>query len=268
MDCLFLFTSSFTGLFKSKMKATDNPSSTNLLNNAKKAGKIITTRLFLFGEVWIFSLTERQKRSIYLVALWLFIAWFAFLVGYVIFISPQYIDVHISEEIQEKHNGFLDSFMKAISWFGRIRVSALLVSCTTIFFLLKKRKRDAILMSSTLLSGGIAWVLKTLINRPRPTANFVSILEETQYQSFPSGHVLFYTVFFGSLIIIFIQTIRHNLYFKVSGILTCILMIFLGAVSRVYLGAHWFTDVLGGFMAGMIYLLIAGNIYFKRSKSS
>lgn len=157
--------------------------------------------------------------------------------------------------------------MKAVSWFGRIRVSAVLVACSALYFLLLKRKKDALLLLSTLLSGGIAWVLKTLINRPRPTKDFVSILEETHYQSFPSGHVLFYTVFFGALIFILIRTIKKYPPLKISGILICLAMIFLGAVSRVYLGAHWFTDVLGGFMVGIIFLLIAGNIYFQNSKT-
>ncbi|WP_165894418.1 phosphatase PAP2 family protein [Sphingobacterium alimentarium] len=181
--------------------------------------------------------------------------------------EPHYIDVHISEEIQEKQNGFLDSFMKAVSWFGRIRVSAVLVGCSALCFLLLKRKKDALLMLSTLISGGIAWVLKTLINRPRPTKDFISILEETHYQSFPSGHVLFYTAFFGAFIFILLRTINKHPVSKIIGMLVCLAMIFLGAVSRVYLGAHWFTDVLGGFLAGLIYLLIAGNIYFGSKKT-
>lgn len=161
----------------------------------------------------------------------------------------------------------MDSFMKAVSWFGRIRISAVLIGCSTLLFLLLKRKRDALLMLSTLISGGIAWVLKTLINRPRPTKDFVSILEETHYQSFPSGHVLFYTVFFGAFILIFLRSIGKHTFLKIFGILICFAMIFLGAVSRVYLGAHWFTDVLGGFMVGIIFLLIAGKIYFESSNS-
>jgi len=157
--------------------------------------------------------------------------------------------------------------MKAVSWFGRIRVSAVLVGCGALFFLLLNRKKDALLILSTLISGGISWLLKTLINRPRPTTDFVTILEETHYQSFPSGHVLFYTVFFGVFILILLRTIGKYFLLKIIGIVLCLLMVFFGSVSRVYLGAHWFTDVLGGFLIGLIFLLIAGNIYFTSSKN-
>ncbi len=229
--------------------------------------KSITNRFILFSEQKLLPFLNKYKKKIFWTVFSIFLLGFIALSVYVMFTQPHYIDVHISEEIQEKQNGCLDSFMKAVSWFGRIRVSAVLIGCSTILFLLLKRKKDALLMLSTLISGGIAWVLKTLINRPRPTKDFVSILEETHYQSFPSGHVLFYTVFFGALIFILLRTIKKYPLLKISGILICLAMIFLGAVSRVYLGAHWFTDVLGGFMVGIIFLLIAGNIYFQDSKT-
>lgn len=229
--------------------------------------KSITNRFILFSEQKLLPFLNKYKKKIFWTVFSIFLLGFSVLAAYVMFTKPHYIDVHISEEIQEKQNGFLDSFMKAVSWFGRIRVSAVLVACSALYFLLLKRKKDALLLLSTLISGGIAWVLKTLINRPRPTKDFVSILEETHYQSFPSGHVLFYTVFFGALIFILIRTIKKYPPLKISGILICLAMIFLGAVSRVYLGAHWFTDVLGGFMVGIIFLLIAGNIYFQNSKT-
>ncbi|MFT3737548.1 MAG: phosphatase PAP2 family protein [Breznakibacter sp.] len=216
----------------------------------------------------ILPFLNRNKKNIIWTALSIFLLGFGTLAVYVMFAQPHYIDIHISEEIQEKQNGFLDSFMKAVSWFGRIRVSAVLVVCSALYFLLLKRKKDALLMLSTLISGGIAWVLKTLIDRPRPTKDFVSILEETHYQSFPSGHVLFYTVFFGAFIFILLRTINKHSILKAGGILLCLSMIFLGAVSRVYLGAHWFTDVLGGFFAGLIFLLVAGHFYFGSRKKT
>lgn len=229
--------------------------------------KSITNRFILFSEQKLLPFLNKYKKKIFWAVFSIFLLGFSVLAAYVMLSKPQYIDVHISEEIQEKQNSFLDRFMIAVSWFGQIRVSVVMVACSALLLLLKYKK-DALLMASTLISGGIAWVLKTLINRPRPTKDFVSILEETHYQSFPSGHVLFYTVFFGALIFILIRTIKKYPILKISGILICLAMIFLGAVSRVYLGAHWFTDVLGGFLAGLMYLLIAGHFYFDCRKKS
>ncbi len=92
------------------------------------------------------------------------------------FTNPHYIDVHISEEIQEKQIDFLDSFMKVVSWSGRIRVSAMLVGCGALYFLLLKK--DALLMLSTLISGGFTWVLKKLINRPEQQRTMFPFLKK------------------------------------------------------------------------------------------
>ncbi len=226
----------------------------------------IINRFIPFWEQKVMPFLNRNHKKIFLAIFWISLIGFIALTAFVTLISPQYIDIHISEELQEEQSSFLDNFMRAISWFGRIRVSVVLVGCSVLYFLLLKRKKDALLILSTLLSGGVSWVLKTLINRPRPTKDFVSILEETQFQSFPSGHVLFYTVFFGAIIFILLRTTRNYPLLKIAGILFSLLMIFLGAVSRVYLGAHWFTDVLGGFLVGLIFLLVAGHLYFGSNK--
>ncbi len=80
--------------------------------------KSMTNRFILFLEQKVSLLTDSYKRKIFLRMLWLLLFGLGVLAAYMIFISPQYIYVHISEEIQEKQNGFLDSFMKAVSWFG------------------------------------------------------------------------------------------------------------------------------------------------------
>ncbi len=180
---------------------------------------------------------------------------------YVIAEPPQFLDIHISEEMQENQNGFLNNIMIGISWLGRTTVSVIIVLLLSLFLILKKYRNEALLIISTLFSGIIGLALKILINRPRPSKDFVVLLEETKYQSFPSGHVLFYTVFFGSLILIILSTNIFSKRLKTISALACLSMIFFGAVSRVYLGAHWFTDVLGGFILGIMFLFITGHYY-------
>ncbi|SHK34889.1 phosphatase PAP2 family protein [Chryseobacterium polytrichastri] len=190
---------------------------------------------------------------------------FLFLSCYVIAEPPQYLDIHISKEIQENQSLRLNNFMIWISWFGRTSISVVLVISLSLALLLLQFKREAILLLSTLFSGVVGLFFKVLINRPRPSAKLVTLLEDTKFQSFPSGHVLFYTVFFGSLILMVMNTNKLNKTVKVILTLICLVMIVVGAISRVYLGAHWFTDVLGGFVLGCILLVIAAHFYLENT---
>ena len=119
---------------------------------------------------------------------------------------PQYLDIHISKEIQENQSAGLNDFMIWVSWLGRTSVSVVVVVVLSLALFLLKYKRESVLLLSTLVSGLIGLFFKVLINRPRPSRELVTLLEDTKYQSFPSGHVLFYTVFFGSLILMILNT--------------------------------------------------------------
>ncbi|MBC7409791.1 MAG: phosphatase PAP2 family protein [Arcicella sp.] len=180
---------------------------------------------------------------------------------FVLITPPSYIDMHISEEIQERQNGTLEAIMKLVSWFGNLPQSLVIVIFAAILFFLFKLKREAIFTLLTLLSGVFSSSLKLLIGRPRPTENLVRIIEKAKQQSYPSGHTLFYTVFFGFLIIAMGNLKHVNKVLKFAVISFSAGMIFLIPISRVYLGAHWFTDVLGGFILGIVYLFILGYIY-------
>ncbi|WP_213278978.1 phosphatase PAP2 family protein [Chryseobacterium indologenes] len=176
---------------------------------------------------------------------------------------PEYLDIHISEEIQENQTPNLNTLMIWISWLGRTPVSVVMVVLSAFFFYFFRLKKEAVLIFTTLLSGILGLGLKILINRPRPSKDLVVLLEETKYQSFPSGHVLFYTVFFGALILIILRLKKIKYKVKIFLTTVCLSIIFFGAVSRVYLGAHWFTDVLGGFILGVFCVLIMGYFYVK-----
>lgn len=139
-----------------------------------------------------------------------------------------------------------------------------MVSGTALLFLLFKRKREAFFLVLTLLSSLVSLVIKILVNRPRPTDNFVKILVKTTEKSFPSGHVLFYVVFFGFLTLLMyeIKSIPKFIRYLVSTL--CLLLIFTIPYSRVYLGAHWFTDVIAGFFLGLICLYGLSVWYLKK----
>lgn len=95
-------------------------------------------------------------------------------------------------------------------------------------------------------------LLKRLLQRPRPTE--FRIIEETGY-SFPSGHSMVSMAFYGYLIYLIYRFVK-NKYLKWISIVLLSLLICLIGISRIYLGVHYTSDVLGGFLISISYLVI------------
>ncbi|MGM9478211.1 phosphatase PAP2 family protein [Pedobacter sp. GSP4] len=173
-------------------------------------------------------------------------------------------DIKTSLFIQKHHADWLDKVMLAISFFGELPYSLLSVVIVGAIFYWKKYKREGIFMWSVLLSGLIILGIKNIINRPRPTSFYVRLVEVNRFQSYPSGHVLSYTLFFGFLIILMntlkgIPRATRIIFTYLSAFLIITI-----APSRIYLGAHWFTDTVGGFLLGLICLFPLCYFYFKK----
>jgi undecaprenyl-diphosphatase len=107
-------------------------------------------------------------------------------------------------------------------------------------------------------------LMKILIHRARPTPEDAKILSTFTQSSFPSGHVVHYVVFFGFLIAAMIVNKNISSFWRIFvGILSAFLILTV-SISRIYLGAHWATDVLGGYLFGFIYLGIMLKFYLNR----
>ena len=107
--------------------------------------------------------------------------------------------------------------------------------------------------------------LKRILQRPRPTE--YRIIEETGY-SFPSGHSMISMAFYGYLIYLIYRYVE-NKYLKWILISLLSVLICLIGISRIYLGVHYTSDVLGGFLISISYLVIyisAVNNVFCRKK--
>ena len=174
------------------------------------------------------------------------------------------VDREFSEEVQEYQQPTLNATMKIVSSVGVFPYSFIMVIVTALIFLLFKFKKEALYICFTGVSGLVSTALKIMVNRPRPTEDMVRIIEKAKNQSFPSGHVLFYVLFFGflALLMYHLKQIPKYLRFVIGGIAAFLILTV--PLSRVYLGAHWFTDVLGGFMLGMFCLLILSYLYLRK----
>lgn len=174
------------------------------------------------------------------------------------------IDLKVSHEIQEHQNSFIDGLMYFISTPGYMPESVIIVTTTSLLLFLFKYKKAAVFTLITGAAGLISTIIKALVNRPRPSKDLVRIFKETAQQSFPSGHVLFYVVFFGFMVLLMLQLEKIPRWLKFTVIPISLFFIFGIPVSRIYLGAHWFTDVVGGFLSGLLCLYLLSWFYLRK----
>ncbi|WP_270211201.1 phosphatase PAP2 family protein [Streptococcus anginosus] len=127
-------------------------------------------------------------------------------------------------------------------------------------FLYKKWWSEAILLAGNLaLTGILVALLKHVYQRPRPTIQH--LVEEGGF-SFPSGHALASTLVVGALVIIVSQRVKNR---HLRHLLQVLLMVFILTImtSRIYLGVHYPTDVLGSLFLGLGMLHIEFPYYDK-----
>ena len=135
-----------------------------------------------------------------------------------------------------------------------------LISLTVISFIacivLKRKLIGAFIVLNIMISSGLNQILKHIVQRPRPTE--YRLIDETGY-SFPSGHSMVSTAFYGLFIYLIFKNVK-NKYIKWISIITLSILIILIGGSRIYLGVHYTSDVLAGFFISISYLIIYTSI--------
>lgn len=204
---------------------------------------------------------DSRKKAVYVV-LGLSLL-FLLLTAFVLLLPTTFIDLEFSEEVQEHNFPLLDKLMKGVSWFGTQWVAVSLTLGAALIFLVRNFRREALFLSLTLLSSVVAFGIKVLVDRPRPTEDLVRVVVKAQHQSFPSGHTTYYVTFFGFLIFLLfrLRQVPPFVRWSVGGF--SLLLILTVPFSRVYLGDHWFTDVAAGFVLGLISLVVLIYTYFR-----
>jgi len=173
-------------------------------------------------------------------------------------------DSLITNFIYSFRSTFLNQVMMFFTSLGS-GLALITMSVITIFYIGAVRKKDVAIYLGILCSGAILnIILKFLYQRPRPE-NLPLIHENSL--SFPSAHAMNSFVFFAALsYFIFRETNNRNVTLIVS--FASIIIIGLIGISRIYLGVHYPSDVLGGFIAGFLWftsaILFEKTIIFKR----
>jgi membrane-associated phospholipid phosphatase len=180
---------------------------------------------------------------------------------YTLPISPW--DLATTRGLQEIRNTAFLRFMVIISLFGYAPWSAITIcSGALLVSVLLGWKDGAYLVLLTAIQGLANQLIKTAIGRPRPLDTLVDVFVPVAGNSFPSGHVMFYTVFFGFLFFLAWMRLPHSIWRVLLLILTGGLILLIGS-SRMYLGAHWLSDVIAAHLLGLIILSFGIEFYLR-----
>jgi undecaprenyl-diphosphatase len=167
---------------------------------------------------------------------------------------PDQIDVGATRWLQQWNAGWLASSLYAVSWPGfgvRAWILALVVA---IPFAWRVRLREGMWVIGTQIAAPINLLVKQIVHRDRPSADLVQVVAQLQDYSFPSGHTVQYTVLFGfAFFLVYVLAPRSR--WRTVVLAICLIPIVLVGPSRMYLGQHWLSDVLGGYALGTLVLV-------------
>ncbi len=158
------------------------------------------------------------------------------------------LDRDVRAWVQPMRSGGLDLSMETVSLLGEPSglVPLILLSSALLW---RFSRRWAVLLPVVMAGTGALQVAgKWAADRPRPNA---------APWGFPSGHVLSLVVFFGVVAFLLVTLSERRRRFRILACLPCAATVSLVAASRIYLDMHWLSDVVGGFVLGTAYLLLA-----------
>ena len=175
------------------------------------------------------------------------------------------VDIAITREFQENQSPWLSTIMVAVSYIGNnwpLSVGLILLAAV-IFWMVRLYLEAVTVVVVSAVSALLNVSIKLLVDRPRPNSHLVDVIQHANGVSFPSGHVMSYVAFWGLLfsfgVILF--TGRH--WWRIALLVIAGLFVVLVGPSRIYLGDHWASDVLGGYIFAGVWLCIALLIYFQ-----
>ena len=144
--------------------------------------------------------------------------------------------------------------MRGISFLGDSLFLTLATAAVVIWFVMKQWKREAKLFVVTMIGASLLnLTLKLAFRRPRPVPYF-NLLPPESF-SFPSGHSLASCCFYGALAALLAARIQRQRV-RVALWIFAVTMFLLIGLSRIYLGVHYTTDVIAGFAAALIWIMV------------
>lgn len=166
------------------------------------------------------------------------------------------LDLAVDSYMISIRNDALTKFMIMITNIGGAYALISLTFLVILIDIIKQKKLPVYTMINLVSAFAISQIFKNIIRRARPTSVF---LTHASGYSLPSGHTMVSFAFFAYIAYTAIEKINNKSLKLVIRILTTILIIMIG-FSRIYLGVHYVTDIIAGYLLGASYLMLFINI--------
>ncbi len=169
------------------------------------------------------------------------------------------VDVALDRAIQSVNWGPLTALFPIYRWLGGPGGGVYMQAGAILIVLLLNRRAWLLAIAAT--AGGVSYsLIVNLVNRPRPSAaDMIRISEHPGATSFPSGHVIFITISFGLVMLCAGYRYLPKRAIPIGWAVVAAI-VFTAAISRVYVGAHWPTDVLAGIFIAVGWLALVSSI--------
>lgn len=181
------------------------------------------------------------------------LAFIALAVGAVLARGPLPFDETVSRAVRGVSFPIVTSFFRGVTTFGGVTGVTLLTTVLVIALWWRGRSDSAVVAAVLVLGGtGLNSIVKSLVGRERPPLSDALVAQPAS-TSFPSGHTMASLCFAAALW--YVSTVTGvSPRWRLAVRTLCVAYVFSVAVSRVYLGMHWPSDVLAGWSLGALWI--------------
>ncbi len=164
-------------------------------------------------------------------------------------------DVLLARWVQASPESVAAPLSRFADWVGSIPTLLAAAATITVVLLIGRHYIAPVMLGAALLGRALNPLIKDVVESPRPPPDLVRVTERASGSGFPSGHVMGVVLLYGSCVLLAHQLVgRPRLRLLIQGAATAIVVT--TGLGRIYTGAHWPSDVLGGYLWGGVVLLV------------